>query len=75
MQLLFNVPPEADGVLLRGFLRRCAVSTELARAIKFHGSGFFADDAPILANRRAARSRSFQGWCKVRHFAPFPALR
>ena len=29
MQLLFNVPPEADGVLLRGFLRRCAVSTEL----------------------------------------------
>ena len=28
MQLLFNVPPEADGVLLRGFLRRCAVSTE-----------------------------------------------
>ena len=52
MQLLFNVPPEADGVLLRGFLRRCAVSTELARAIKFHGSGFFADDVPILANRR-----------------------
>ena len=52
MQLLFNVPPEADGVLLRGFLRRCAVSTELARAVKFHGSGFFADDAPILANRR-----------------------
>ena len=52
MQLLFNVPPEADGVLLRGFLRRCAVSTELARAVKFHGSGFFADDVPILANRR-----------------------
>ena len=52
MQLLFNVPPEADGVLLRGFLRRCAVSTELARAVKFHGSGFFAEDVPILANRR-----------------------
>lgn len=52
MQLLFNVPPEADGVLLRGFLRRCTVSTELARAVKFHGSGFFADDVPILANRR-----------------------
>ena len=52
MQLFFNVPPEADGVLLRGFLRRCAVSTELARAVKFHGSGFFADDVPILANRR-----------------------
>ena len=61
MQLLFNVPPEADGVLLRGFLRRCAVSTELARAVKFHGSGFFADDAPILANRRVqAWSRSLR---------------
>ena len=57
MQLLFNVPPEADGVLLRGFLRRCAVSTELARAVKFHGSGFFADDVPILANRRVQRGR------------------
>ncbi len=57
MQLLFNVPPEADGVLLRGFLRRCAVSTELARAVKFHGSGFFADDVPILANRRVQAGR------------------
>ena len=60
MQLLFNVPPEADGVLLRGFLRRCAVSTELARAVKFHGSGFFADDVPILANRRVQAGRSIR---------------
>ena len=52
MKLYFPVPPEADGMLLRNFLRRCAVSTELARAVKFHGSGFFADEQPILANRR-----------------------
>ena len=51
MQLVFIVPPEADGVLLRSFLHRCAVSTELARAVKFHSSGFFADGQPILANR------------------------
>ena len=54
MRLSFSVPPEADGALLRSFLRRCAVSTELARAVKFHGSGFFADGEPILANRRVA---------------------
>ena len=54
MKLYFPVPQEADGMLLRNFLRRCAVSTELARAVKFHGSGFFADDQPILANRRIA---------------------
>lgn len=54
MKLYFPVPQEADGVLLRNFLRRCAVSTELARAVKFHGSGFFADGRPILANRRIA---------------------
>ena len=41
MKLIFSVPPEADGALLRNFLRMCAVSTELARAVKFHGSGFF----------------------------------
>ena len=52
MKLYFPVPPEADGALLRNFLRRCAVSTELARAVKFRGSGFFADGVPILANRR-----------------------
>ena len=60
MQLLFNVPPEVDGVLLRGFLRRCAVSTELARAVKFHGSGFFADDVPILANRRVQAGQTIR---------------
>ena len=43
MKLIFSVPPEADGALLRNFLRMCAVSTELARAVKFHGSGFFAE--------------------------------
>ena len=54
MKLIFTVPPELDGTLLRNFLRRCAVSTELARAVKFHGGGFFADGVPILANRRVA---------------------
>ena len=55
MWLYFPVPdtPQTqDGVLLRNFLRQCAVSTELSRAVKFHGSGFFADGQPILANRR-----------------------
>ena len=52
MKLYFKVPPEADGMLLRGFLRKCSVSTDLSRAVKFRGSGFFADGAPILANRR-----------------------
>ncbi len=54
MRLYFPVPRSAgaQGVLLRSFLRGCAVSTELARAVKFHGGGFFADGAPILANRR-----------------------
>ena len=55
MQLYFAVPDTAtthDGVLVRSFLRQCAVSTELARAVKFQGGGFFADGAPILANRR-----------------------
>ena len=55
MRLFFTVPdtPQTqNGVLLRNFLRQCAVSTDLARAVKFRGSGFFADGAPILANRR-----------------------
>ena len=52
MKLYFKVPPEADGMLLRGFLRRCSVSTDLSRAVKFRGSGFFADGASVLANRR-----------------------
>ena len=46
MQLYFAVPDTAtthDGVLVRSFLRQCAVSTDLARAVKFRGSGFFAD--------------------------------
>ena len=55
MQLFFTVPDTAqtrDGVLLRNFLRQCAVSTDLARAVKFRGGGFFADGEPVLANRR-----------------------
>ena len=55
MRLFFTVPdtPQTqNGVLLRNFLRQCAVSTELARAVKFRGSGFFAEGEPVLANRR-----------------------
>lgn len=55
MRLYFTVPEDRqtqDGVLLRSFLRRCAVSTELARGVKFRGSGFFADGQPVQANRR-----------------------
>ena len=55
MQLYFAVPDTAtthDGVLVRSFLRQCAVSTDLARAVKFRGGGFFADGEPVLANRR-----------------------
>lgn len=55
MRLYFTVPEDRqtqDGVLLRNFLRRCAVSTELARGVKFRGSGFFADGQPVQANRR-----------------------
>ena len=54
MQLYFAVPDTAtthDGVLVRSFLRQCAVSTDLARAVKFRGGGFFADGVPVLANR------------------------
>ncbi len=51
MQLCFTVPATADGVLLRTFLRQCHVSSELSRAVKFRGGGYFADGVPILANR------------------------
>ena len=54
MQLYFAVPDTAtthDGVLVRSFLRQCAVSTDLARAVKFRGGGFFADGVSVLANR------------------------
>ena len=55
VRLYFTVPEDRqtqNGVLLRSFLHRCAVSTELARGVKFRGSGFFADGQPVQANRR-----------------------
>ena len=55
MRLYFPVPENeqtCNGTLLRNFLRHCAVSTDLARAVKFRGGGFYADGQPILANRR-----------------------
>lgn len=76
MKLYFPVPPQADGVLLRNFLRSCAVSTELARAVKFHGSGFFADGQPILANRRLAAGQmlSFELPADGEGVAPQPEI-
>ena len=76
MKLYFPVPPQADGVLLRNFLRHCAVSTELARAVKFHGSGFFADGQPILANRRLAAGQmlSFELPADGEGVAPQPEI-
>ena len=55
VRLCFRVPEAptaANGVLVRNFLRQCAVSTDLARAVKFQGGGFWADGQPVLANRR-----------------------
>ena len=55
MRLYFRVPEAptaANGVLVRNFLRQCAVSTDLARGVKFQGGGFWADGQPVLANRR-----------------------
>ena len=66
MKLYFKVPPEADGALLRSFLRRCSVSADLSRAVKFRGSGFFADGVPILANRRVEAGRSSPSSCRRR---------
>lgn len=59
MELSFPVPPEADGMLVRNFLHRCAVSGELARAVKYRGGGFFADGRPILANARLQAGQVF----------------
>ena len=55
MRLYFPVPENeqtCNGTLVRNFLRQCTVSTDLARAVKFRGGGFFADGEPVLANRR-----------------------
>ena len=54
MVLCFPVPQSADGTLLRSFLRSCALSSDLTRAVKHRGSGFLADGEPVLANRRVA---------------------
>lgn len=55
MRLYFNVPDIPamhDGILLRAFLHQCAVSSDLSRAVKFRGGGFFADDKPVHTNMR-----------------------
>lgn len=54
MELCFPVPAQADGMLLRNFLRQCGLSSDLSRAVKHRGSGFLADGKPLLANCRIA---------------------
>ena len=56
MKLYFPVPTRRRMACCCAiFCASCAVSTDLARAVKFRGSGFFADGGPILANRRVDR--------------------
>lgn len=52
MWLEFVVPPLCDGMELRRFLYQCAVSTDLTRAVKHRGSGFFVDGSPAFTNVR-----------------------
>ncbi|MCI2046234.1 MAG: RluA family pseudouridine synthase [Faecalibacterium sp.] len=61
MQLGFAVVPEWDGMLLRTFLRQCAVSSDLARAVKYRGDGFFVDGVPVhtTACLRAGQNVTF----------------
>ena len=69
MQRYFTVPDTAttyDGVLVRSFLRQCAVSTDLARAVKFRGGGFFADGAPVLATGASTPGRCSPLPCRRR---------
>ncbi len=52
MKLVFTVPPCADGILLRDFLRDCKISGDLTRSVKFNGGGYFANGEPIIVTRR-----------------------
>lgn len=77
MWLRFLVPPEAQGMPLRNFLHACAVSTELTRAVKYQGGGFFLDGKPVHTNillgagQTAAFELPPEQSCAVR---PQPAL-
>lgn len=52
MWLRFVVPPACDGMELRKFLYQCNVSTDLTRAVKYRGDGFFVDGKPSYTNVR-----------------------
>ncbi len=54
MWLEFPVPPQCNGMELRKFLYQCAVSTDLARGVKYRGNGFFVDGQPSFTNVRLA---------------------
>ena len=72
MQLYFAVPDTAtthEGVLVRSFLRQCAVSTDLARAVKFRGGGFFAKASPCWQTGASSPGRCFPLRCRRRGMA------
>lgn len=50
MWLSFPVPAPCDGMEMRKFLYLCGVSTDLTRAVKHRGSGFFLDEQPAYTN-------------------------
>ena len=62
MKLYFKVRPRRMGALLRSFLRRCSVSADLSRAVKFRGSGFLPTACPFwpTAGSRPGRSSPFE---------------
>ena len=54
MWLEFEVPVLCDGMEMRKFFYQCAVSTDLVRAVKHRGGGFFVDGKPAFTNVRLA---------------------
>ena len=52
MQLSFPVPASCEGMELRRFLYQCAVSTDLTRAVKHRGTGFWVDGQPAFTNAK-----------------------
>lgn len=49
-QLAYTVPLAADGQRLGVFLRSQGISAGLIKAVKYRGSGFFADGVPVFTN-------------------------
>lgn len=72
MQLYFAVPDTAtthEGVLVRSFLRQCAVSTDLARAVKFRGGGFLRTASPCWQTGASSPGRCSPLRCRRKGMA------